>query len=168
MKHLWFSNNLSFFETSYLFRLGGKGFCEDVSVSLLNNKGKLSQKGRLQKSRTKRKIKHLLSGVRKNVTNVSRRNSGKTLSQREARENTESAWNARKQSEREPRENIQRTRLHSELWLAHRFLYWSSSDFVYQNEPQENTNSAWSADNHSTYMTILWAMIGSPYYLCFL
>ena len=60
-------------------------------MSLLNNKGKLSQKGRLQKSRTKPKIKHLLSGVRKNVTNVNRRNSGKTLSQREARENTESA-----------------------------------------------------------------------------
>ena len=80
------------FWTSYLFRLGGKGFCEDVSVSLLNSKGKLSQKGRLQKSRTKQKIKHLLSDVRKDVTNVS----GKTLSQREARENTESAWTAGK------------------------------------------------------------------------
>lgn len=60
-------------------------------MSLLNNKGKLSQKGRLQKSRTKQKIKNLLSDVRKNLTNVDRRNSGKTLSQREARENTESA-----------------------------------------------------------------------------
>ena len=60
-------------------------------MSLLNNKGKLSQKGRLQKSRTKQKIKNLLSDVRKNLTNVDRRNSGKTLSKREARENTESA-----------------------------------------------------------------------------
>ena len=60
-------------------------------MSLLNNKGKLSQKGPLQKSRTKQKIKNLLSDVRKNLTNVDRRNSGKTLSQREARENTESA-----------------------------------------------------------------------------
>ena len=60
-------------------------------MSLLNNKGKLSQKGRLQKYRTKQKIKNLLSDVRKNLTNVDRRNSGKTLSQREARENTESA-----------------------------------------------------------------------------